>query len=441
METAALDRIQQALEAHPGVQDWTLRETQQDSTQLYLIKTEPEAVRLAHTMRYDLDIYHDHDGGRGAAGISLQPGELGLLAARLDEAVYLAGLTHNPPYTLPPAAATYPAIESWDAAIGTPAAAAQVARDLAAEVRVALADETGVRLSSMELFLDSATIVLRTSTGVAATRQGTRAECELVVTSHDAAGAESEAHDLWTRRRAADLDPAGRAVRQAGYARDSLRATLPPAEAALVVLPAETMLPFFEAVAFRSSAGARYRDATPWQVGAPIAERSAEGGPFDRLDLASDATLPYGLETRAFDDGGLPARRFSLISDGRLQRYWAGQRYADYLGIEATGGVANWVPAPGLRAAAALLQPGDRPLIEVVTFSWLNPDDITGEFVGEIRLGYRITRDGRVPIKGGAVSGNVFAALLHAQFSRETVRLGNYEGPAVCRFHGLDVAG
>ena len=440
META-LDQIQQALEAHPGVQDWTLRETQQDSTQLYLIKTEPEAVRLVHTLRYDLDIYHDHDGGRGEASISLQPGELGDLAARLDEAVYLAGLTNNPPYTLPPAAAAYPEVEAWDAAIGTPAAAAQVARALAAEVRAALAVEHGVRLSSMELFLDSATIQLRTSTGVAATRRSTRAECELVVTSRDAAGAESEAHDLWTRRRAADLDPAGRAVRQAGYARDSLRATLPMGGDALVILPAETMLPFFEAVAFRSAAGARYRDATPWQVGAPIAERADAGGPFDRLDLASDATLPYGLETRAFDDQGIAAHRFSLIEDGRLQCYWASQRYADYLGISVTGRVANWVLAPGSTAAADLLQLGDRPLIEVVTFSWLNPDEITGEFVGEIRLGYQITRDGRVPIKGGAVSGNVFAALMNAQFSRETVRLGNYAGPALCRFHGLDVAG
>lgn len=441
METAALDQIQQALEAHPGVQDWTLRETQQDSSQLYLIKTEPEAVRLVHTVRYDLDIYHDHDGGRGAAGISLQPGDLGGLAARLDEAVYLAGLTHNPPYTLPPAATAYPEVAAWDEAIATPAAAAHVARDLAAEVRAALAGETDVRLSSMELFLDSATIQLRTSTGVAAARRATRAECELVVTSRDASGVESEAQDLWTRRRAADLDPAGRAVRQAGYARDSLRATLPTAGAVLVVLPAETMLPFFAAVAFRSAAGARYRDATPWQVGAPIAERAAAAGPFDRLDLASDATLPYGLETRAFDDQGIAARRFSLIADGRLQRYWASQRYADYLGIEATGGIANWVLAPGPTPAADLLQPGDQPLIEVVTFSWLNPDDITGEFVGEIRLGYQITHAGRVPIKGGAVSGNVFAALMHAQFSRETVRLGNYEGPALCRFHGLDVAG
>jgi len=39
------------------------------------------------------------------------------------------------------------------------------------------------------------------------------------------------------------------------------------------------------------------------------------------------------------------------------------------------------------------------------------------------------------------VSGNVFTALTQGEFSRETTFLGSYQGPAVCRFHGLAVAG
>ncbi|HMA37401.1 MAG TPA: metallopeptidase TldD-related protein, partial [Chloroflexia bacterium] len=181
-------------------------------------------------------------------------------------------------------------------------------------------------------------------------------------------------------------------------------------------------------------------------VGAPIAAplpgAATPGAPYDPLHIASDATLPYGVETRAFDDRGLPAQRYALISDGILQRYWATQRYADYLDIEATGRVANIVLPPGRHPAAELLTPpDDRPLIYVVTFSWLNPDPVTGDFVGEIRLGYQITRAGRVPIKGGAVSGNVFTALTQAHFSRETEFLGTYQGPRLSRFYGLTIAG
>lgn len=443
--SAILDTIQQALEAHPDVHDWTVQETRQTSTQLYLIGNEPEAIRLARTVRYDAQIYRDHDGGRGEASISLQPGDIDKLGARLDEAVFLAGMSTNPPFTLPAPAAAYPEVESWDEAIGTPEKATAVAKNLAEEVRTALHGEAQVHLSSMELFLESAEVHLRTSTGVDATRRGTQVECELVITSRNARGEESEAQDLWQRRRAADLQVGERARRQAQYARDSLDSRLPHTGDYLVVLPAETMLPFFDAVGYRSAASVKYRQGTPWEVGQPIVEagpEAAAGGPFDRLDIDSDSTLPYGLETRAFDNQGLPARRFPLIRDGRLERFWATQRYADYMQIPATGRVANIVLAPGAHPAAELLTPPDeRPIFYIVTFSWLNPDALTGEFSGEIRLGYQITRAGRVPIKGGAISGNVFTALTQAQFSTETEQLGSYSGPQICRFQGLTVTG
>jgi PmbA protein len=403
-------------------------------------------VRLACTTRYDIVIYRDHDGTRGEAGISLQPGDIDQLAARLDEATFMAGMSHNPPFTLPKPAEQYPAVESWDETIGTPEQAAKVAGDLAEQVRAAMHGEPQVRLSSMELFLETARIDLRTSTGVSAQRRGSHVECETVITSRNDAGEESESHMLWERRRAADLDVAGRARLQAQYARDSLKSRLPDTGDYLVVLPAETMLPFFEAVQYRSAASVKYRQATPWEIGKSIAETppgTAPGGiPYDPLFVESDATLPYGIETRAFDGEGFPAQRFTLISGGVLERYWATQRYADYMHVEPTGRVANMRLAPGDHSSEELLTPpGDEPIFYIVTFSWLNPDQITGDFVGEIRLGYQITRDGRVPIKGGAISGNVFTALTQAHFSRETAFLGSYQGPALARFQGLTVAG
>ncbi|HMA35546.1 MAG TPA: hypothetical protein VKY74_13855, partial [Chloroflexia bacterium] len=105
-----LDAIQQVLESHPEVHDWTAQATHQDSTQLYLIGAEPEAHRRTHTARYDLTIFRDHDGARGEANISLQPGDIARLPARLDEAVYLAGMSHNPPFSLPPPAGPYPEV-------------------------------------------------------------------------------------------------------------------------------------------------------------------------------------------------------------------------------------------------------------------------------------------------------------------------------------------
>ena len=69
------------------------------------------------------------------------------------------------------------------------------------------------------------------------------------------------------------------------------------------------------------------------------------------------------------------------------------------------------------------------------------PNSITGDFVGEIRLGYEIEGNKKRPIKGGSISGNIFTALTNAYFSKETVFLGNYLGPKAIRFEELTISG
>jgi hypothetical protein len=46
-----------------------------------------------------------------------------------------------------------------------------------------------------------------------------------------------------------------------------------------------------------------------------------------------------------------------------------------------------------------------------------------------------------VPIKGGALSGNVFSALTDARLSAEAYSDGTYSGPSAIRFGTLAIAG
>ena len=59
------------------------------------------------------------------------------------------------------------------------------------------------------------------------------------------------------------------------------------------------------------------------------------------------------------------------------------------------------------------------PHVEIVSFSWFNPDPITGDFATEIRLGYVVDGQGRRPFKGGLLIGNVLDALANVRWSRE----------------------
>ena len=81
------------------------------------------------------------------------------------------------------------------------------------------------------------------------------------------------------------------------------------------------------------------------------------------------------------------------------------------------------------------------PHVEVIDFSWFTPDEITGDFSSEIRLGYLVEGDRRTPFKGGALVGNVLDALANARWSAETGFFGDYQGPHIARFASLRVAG
>ena len=126
---------------------------------------------------------------------------------------------------------------------------------------------------------------------------------------------------------------------------------------------------------------------------------------------------------------------------GLLRRYWADARYAAYLGVPPTGQFANLTLAPGNHALDALRAAGDGSVYEVVAFSFMTPDPISGDFVSEIKLGYRHDAHGTMAIKGGSLSGNLFAALAEAYLSAETYSDGAYYGPAAIRFADLSIAG
>ncbi|HEU5097889.1 MAG TPA: metallopeptidase TldD-related protein, partial [Roseiflexaceae bacterium] len=148
--------------------------------------------------------------------------------------------------------------------------------------------------------------------------------------------------------------------------------------------------------------------------------------------------LPFGNRASCFDDEGQPGRRVELIRDSRLLAFTASQRYADYLGIPATGDFGDIELPAGRTPMAALLQ---EPHVEVTAYSWFTPNEITGDFSSEIRLGYIVDGARRTPFKGGALVGNLLEALANARWSAETGFYGDYQGPQAACFGGLAIAG
>ncbi len=302
----------------------------------------------------------------------------------------------------------------------------------------ALRRERGVRLSSAEVFLTASQTRFANSRGARGESAQTEAELHFVVLAGEGASG-TESLDSIERRRVSDLEIDLAVARAAKFARDSLGATPPTAGRPAVVftgapLKDGPLYDFWNPLRFHASGEAAYRKLSRLRPGEPITRGRVLGEP---LELTADPSIRYGTASAPFDRDGVALRRVALVEDGRLARYWTTKEYADLLGVEPTGALTNLVVPPGRTAERTLLRDG--PTLEVVSFSWFNPDPVTGDFATEIRLGYEHRR-GRVrPVKGGAVQGNLFDAFRRATFAREVEWLGSYRGPRSVRFEGLAV--
>ena len=99
-------RIVDALRAHSGIDDWTVRRERSRGVQVYLVGMDIESVRQVSREAYEVEVYHDHPAGadgapaRGSAVVPLARVDLDRLPAILDDAVLMASLINNPPWTL-----------------------------------------------------------------------------------------------------------------------------------------------------------------------------------------------------------------------------------------------------------------------------------------------------------------------------------------------------
>ncbi len=452
-------QLVEALAATPGADDWQCAVRHDDEAQMYLIGTRIEAVRQVNSAEAQAVLYSDHPPAsgedaslaRGSTAVTLSGGELAdpaRLAARLEDGVAMARLIDNPPFALP----TMPTngfpetlINDDDLAHDLPSAL----EALRAELEQAVAAQPDVRLSSAELYATHSSTAFRNSRGLSCAYEGTHVSLDLALLARSG-DQEAEFHAMISRRRPADLQLASTIAAYATYARDILRATPPATHSGPVILSGDALgsmsgpalggfVGFFAPVAFQTSGQAAFQKLARCAPGEFITGEEPRG---DRITVRADALRSWGNNTTPFDKDGVPATSVPLIEDGVLRRYWTDMRSAAWLGEAApTGEFAGIALAPGTWRLEDLRSVADGPVYEIVSFSLMLPDPITGDFVAEIRLGYRHDASGVHPIKGGSLSGNVLTAFQDARLSAPIFSDGAYHGPMSIRFGALSIAG
>lgn len=438
-----LDSILSALQRRNELRAWSVRHVVQHDTQLYAVAQQVEARRAVGREYFVIEVLRDTSAGGaatcGTASVTVLSGDE--VGRAIDEAALMAGLAHNPPHSIP-APAELPAVLLADAQLLTALDRAATLDRLYTRLHQAVAQYPYVHLTAAEFFADETTTRLINSCGVDAIQTATSLSVEWVLINRSG-GQETEAFVEMTRRRAADIDIESEVERRAQSTLDLLQATPAPDYTGPVVVRGAPLAGFMSGdnlasnngiFAVLGSAQSKFSQLSKWEIGQSIFRGEVLGDP---LTVWATRQLPYGTQSNRFDEEGLPAQRVRLIEDNRLVAFVTSQRYADYMSLPPTGAFGNVELPPGQTAQADLLS---GPHVEIVSFSWFNPDPVTGDFATEIRLGYVVDDNGRRPFKGGLLIGNVLDALANVHWSRETVFCGNYLGPAAARFAQLTVS-
>ncbi|HAE21259.1 MAG TPA: hypothetical protein DCG47_02910 [Spirochaetaceae bacterium] len=425
-----IDTIREAVEADGRASDYRLSQSLRKGVEWYLIGDRLDSARSLEILSYSLTLYVDSQDGdertRGAFTLAIQPSaDAAELRAAIDRGIRAARGMKNAWYPLPDAEASRGALAiPMSAFASSPIEAAMPALKAALYAREG---EAGSRINSLELFLSRIDERIVNSRGIDLSFSRYKGYCEYIVNASTPGKDEIELYG--------DLDFAepdyerlssalGDKLRQA---RDRLEAEPTPDCGGLPVLFRAELAEKIYSYWFEGCQNAAaYQKTSPFTLGENL---GAEGKTGDVISLKALPYLAGSPSSAPYDPDGMALKPIDCIVANKLERLIGPIKYAHYLKQSPCGALPLFELAGGAQSQREL---ASVPHLEASSFSDFFVDPTTGDFGGELRLGY-VSRDGkRVPVSGGSITGNLAENRGAIKLSRELEARASCLAPAAC---------
>ncbi len=145
----------------------------------------------------------------------------------------------------------------------------------------------------------------------------------------------------------------------------------------------------------------------------------------------SSRNMPYSLD-------GLKAKDVVLVNNGVYENLWGDAKTAYYLGIKDVAPANNFEVKGGSLSREELTA---EPYLEIIETSGMVMNPMTGNFSGEIRLGYYFDGEKTVPVTTGSFTGNINKVINTIRFSSEQEQVDNCIMPKTIKMENIAVAG
>lgn len=410
-----------------ALSDWRLTVKRSDTQEYFFIRRQLDMRRAKNVEKFDLVLYRDFEEKgefyRGLYQLSLHP-TLSFSEAKtmIEKGIESAKFLKNPYFPIPE--------ESRVKGFETTQTSAFAAEVYLNALFDGMEDPEG-GINSCEIVFENVTTSIRNSRGVFVSFTSPRIFAEVVL---DWKGEREEVELIeYLHAQTVDADSVRKEMSQKRYLVQE-RAKARPTRSARehpVVLSREAVGEFLSYYAFQTSAESVYQKSSLAQPGRPIQGMNPTG---DLLTLTMVPILENNPNSCLYDQEGSFLEPITVIREGEARELWGERRFTFYLGRQATGYYPLMKVGPGTMTREDLRE---RSAVEVARFSDFQIDPLTGDFAGEIRLGWQ---NGH-PVTGGSLSGNIHKVETSMRFSNETMRIEKGEFPAFLYLENLDISG
>ncbi len=407
--------------------DFLVRQTNTVSQEVFFIGQKLDMGRakdVTHTM---VTVYVDSEDKqfRGSASKEIHPGSTPEeIKKEIDAAIFAASFVKNP---------WFPVVESQtceDAGIDVDLTAELVKITKAMQAVKTLENES---VNSYEIFANKKQTRIVNSKGVDVTMSNFECEVEVVInTSKDGHEIELIKDFKFADKPADEITKDVEKMFESGRARLEAVPTKQN-EHATVLLTGDDLPQFIDYFASHTNASMQYMGVGKAKIGEKIT-----GDEADSLMIVTKPVMDGSTKNMPYDTDGKPVKALTLFENGVCKSFWGSTQHAYYLKLEDATMINNCITSGG---SISIDEMRKLPHVEITDFSAFLMDAVSGNFGGEIRLGYESDGVEKHPIVGGSLSANFANVLKNVKFSKETRQINNYIVPCAVMLTDVVLAG
>ncbi len=289
-------------------------------------------------------------------------------------------------------------------------------------------------VNSYEVFVNETSYHVVNSQGVDISFSSIDEEIEIVINSFDGHHEIEIYHD--TRFANTPLEEITKEIEDVFKMAKDRTAAVPTkkSDGMTVLLSGQDKISFLSYFVRRTSTSSIYNRMSNVKVGDVI----QTGDDCDKITLEIKKEIPGSSHNMPYSLDGLKAKDVTIINEGKYENLWGDAKTAYYLGIKDVAPGNNFEVKGGSLTREELTA---EPYLEILETSGLVMNPMTGNFSGEIRLGYYFDGEKTVPVTTGSITGNINKVLNTIRFSKEQEQIDYCVMPKTIKLEGIAVAG